>query len=90
MHLAPASFDSQTVKGRYTSIVLLLRATKVSVTQLCPTLCDSIDYSLPGSSFHGIFQARILERIAISFSRGSSQPRDQSQVSHIAGKFFPI
>ena len=88
MHLAPASFDLQVVKGRYTSIVLLLRATKLSVAQLCPTLCDPIDYSLPGSSFHGIFQARILEWVAISFSRGSSQPRDQTRVSHIVSRFF--
>ena len=68
MHLAPASFDSQMVKGRYTSVGLLLRATKVSVAQLCPTLCDPIDYSLPGSSFHGIFQAILLEWGAIAFS----------------------
>ena len=44
--------------------------------QLCLTLCNPIDYSLPGFSIHGIFQARILEQVAISFSRGSSQPRD--------------
>ena len=46
------------------------------VAQSCPTLCDPMDYSLPGSSVHGIFQARILEWVAISFSRRSSQPRD--------------
>ena len=46
-----------------------------SVTKLCPTLCDPMDYSLPGSFVHGIFQARILEWIAISFLRGSSRPR---------------
>ena len=45
--------------------------------------CDTIDCSLPGSSVHGIFQARILERVAVSFSRGSSQPRDQTCVSSI-------
>ena len=45
------------------------------VTQSCPTLCDPVDCSLPGSSVHGILQARILEWVAISFSRGSSQPR---------------
>ena len=44
-----------------------------------------MDYSLPGSSVHGISQARILERVAIPFSRGSSQPRDQTRVSCIAG-----
>ena len=47
------------------------------VSQLCPTLCDPIDCSQPGSSVHGIFQTRILECIAIPFSRPSSQPRDQ-------------
>ena len=47
-------------------------------------LCDPMDCSPPGSSVHGILQARILEWVAISFSRGSSRPRDQTQVSHIA------
>ena len=46
------------------------------VAQSCPTLCNPMDCSLLGSSVHGIFQARVLEWIAISFSRGSSQPRD--------------
>ena len=45
------------------------------VAQSCPTLCDPMDDSLPGSTVHGIFQARILEWAAISFSRASSQPR---------------
>ena len=53
------------------------------VAQLCLTLCDPIDSSLPGSSVHGIFQAIVLEWIAISFSRGSSQPRDWTRVSRI-------
>ena len=61
---------------------------KVLVTQLCPTLCDPMDFSPPGSSVHGIFQARILEWIAISFSRVSSQPRDWTWVSCITGSFF--
>jgi len=47
----------------------------VLVSQSCPTLCDPMDCSLPGSSVHGLFQARIPEWVAISFSRGSSQPR---------------
>ena len=58
------------------------------VAQSCPTLCDPIDCSLPGSSIHGIFQARILEWVAISFSRRSSQPRDWTWVSHIVGRCF--
>ena len=49
-----------------------------------------MDYSLPGSCVHGVFQAIVLEWIAISFSRGSSRPKDQTQVSHIAGRCFTI
>ena len=60
------------------------------VTQSCPTLCDPVDYSLPGSSVHGIFQARVLEWIVISFSRGSSQPRDGTRVSPIVDRHFTI
>ena len=60
------------------------------VTQLCPTLCDPMDCSLPGSSIRGILQARVLEWVAISFSRRSSQPRDRTRVSHIAGRCFTI
>ena len=54
------------------------------VTQSCLTLCDPMDCSLPGASVHGIFQARGLQWVASSFSRGSSWPRDLTQVSHIA------
>ena len=63
---------------------------KVLVSQSCPTLSDPMDCSSPGSSVHGILQARILEWIAIPFSGESSQPRDQIQVSCIAGGFFTI
>ena len=59
-----------------------------SVTKLCLTLCDPVDCSSPGSSIHGILQARILEWVAISFSRGSFQPRDRTWVSCIAVRFF--
>ena len=58
------------------------------VAQLCPTLCDPMDCSLPGFSIHGIFQGRVLEWVAVSLSRGSSQPRDLIQVSHIVGRHF--
>ena len=58
------------------------------VAQLYPTLCDPMDCSLLVSSVHGILQARMLEWVAISFSRGSSQPRGRTQVSCIAGRFF--
>ena len=60
------------------------------VAQSCLTLCDPMDCSLPGPSVHGILQARILEWVAMPFSRESSQPRDQTQVSLIAGGFFAI
>ena len=60
------------------------------VAQSCPTLCDPVDCSLPGFSVHRIFQARILEWVAISFSSGSSQPRDRTRVSHIPGRRFTL
>ena len=56
---------------------------EMKVIQSHPTLCDPMDYTA-----HGILQARILEWVAFPFSRGSSQPRDQTQVSSIAGRFF--
>ena len=62
----------------------------VLVAQSCLTLCDRMDCSPPGSSVHGILQARILEWAAISFSRGSSQPREQTQVSCIAGSLYHL
>ena len=58
------------------------------VAQSCPTLCDLTDCIPPDSSVHGILQVRILEWVAISFSRGSFQARDQTQVSCTAGRFF--
>ena len=58
--------------------------------QSCLTLCHPVDCSPPGSSVHGILQAIILECIAVPFSRGSSRPRDQTQVPCIAGGFFPF
>ena len=60
------------------------------VAQSCPTLCDPMDCSSPGSSIHGIFQARILEGVANSFSRGFSQPTDRTWVSGIVGRRFTI
>ena len=58
------------------------------VAQLCPTLWDPMDFSPPGSSVYGISQARIPEWVTMPSSRGSSQPRDGTQVCHIAGGFF--
>ena len=60
------------------------------VVQSCLTLCNFMDCSLPGSSIHGIFWARVLEWVAILFSRGSFQPRDRTQVSCIAGRCFTV
>ena len=61
----------------------LLVVLKVKVAQSCPTLCDPIDYTV-----HEILQARILEWLAVPFSRGSFQPRDRTQVFHITGRIF--
>ena len=63
---------------------------KVLVIQSCLTLCYPTDYNLSGSSVHGILQVRILEWVAIPFSRESSQPRDWTWVSCITGRFFTI
>ena len=71
--------------GHYVFMRVWQRKTevKVKVTQSCPTLCDPMDYTV-----HGILQARILEWVAFPFSRGSSQSKDQTEVSHIADGFF--
>ena len=58
--------------------------TVCSVAQMCPTLCDAMDYSRPGSSVHGIFQTSILKWVAISFCKGSSRPRDQTSISWVS------
>ena len=58
--------------------------------QSCLTLCDPMDCSPPGSSVHGILQARVLEWIAISFFKGSSQPRNRTRVSHIVDRCFTV
>ena len=72
------------------SVAAAAAAAAAKSLQSCPALCDPIDCSPPGSSVHGILQARILEWGAISFSRASSQHRDQTQVSHIVGRCFTI
>ena len=72
-------------------IVISLTTFKWSgVPRSCLTLCDPVDCSLLGSSLHEILQAKILEWVAISFSRGSSWPRDRTQISHIAGRRFTL
>ena len=68
---------------------ILKRSVKINeVAQSCLTLCNPLDCSPPGSSVHGISQARMLEWVAISFCRRSSRLRDQTHVSCIAGRFF--
>ena len=69
-------------------LVMLDIKVKVLAAQSCLTLCNLMDYSLSGSSIHGIFQTRILEWVVIPFSMGSSQSRDQTQVSHTVGRLF--
>ena len=78
-------FPSSLLQGPYPSTPFC-----TLVTQSCLTLCDPLEYSLPGSSVLGILQARILEWVAIPFPRGSPQPRGQTQVSCMAGGFFTI
>ena len=68
----------------------LARRKEGLVVQSCLTLCDPLNRGLPGSSVHEILQARILEWVAISFSRRSSQPRDWTQVSRIVGRRFTV
>ena len=72
------------------SVLCIQKDSESEVAQSCPTLCDPMDCNLPCSSIHGIFQARVLEWVAISSSRGSSRPRDQTQVSHIIGRRFTV
>ena len=74
----------------YIYLIYDIYAVMCLVAPSCLTLCDPMDYSLPGSSVHGILQARILEWVAMPSSRGSSQPRVQTQVSGIIDRFFTI
>ena len=76
------------LKIGFSEVIVIFRACVCSVTQSCLTLCNHMDFSPPGSSVQGILQARILEWVAISSSRGSSQPRDLTCISCIAGRFF--
>ena len=92
----PASLSSPSPPrwaGGFSSVVLPGRPVMscyTLVVQSCPTLCNPVDYSLTGSSVHGIPQARILEWIFDSSSRVSSQPRDRTQVFCVAGRIFNI
>ena len=78
------------IKGTRTPSSDISQGFCVLVVQSCLTFCESMDCSPPGSSVRENFQARILEWVAIPFSRGSSQPRDHIWVSHIAGRLFTL
>ena len=69
--------------GPHFNFIMFLTTLKVKVAQSCPTLCDTMDYAV-----HGILQARTPEWVTVPFSRGSSHPRDRTQVSHIADGYF--
>ena len=85
-HLTPAFSPSSPLH----CLMDIIYACVSHVAQSCLTLCNPLDCSPPGSSVHGMLQARILEWVAMPSSRGSSQPRDWTQVSCIAGRFFTI
>ena len=82
-HVSPWPLpDCPVISPRYIDLTAI-GTLKVKVAQSCLTLCNHMDYTV-----HGILQARILAWVAFPFSRGSSQPRDRTQISHIAGRFF--
>ena len=88
LYLAEPPVYSKTTSGKAKNSLWWIITTIMKwseVAQSCLTLCDLMDCSLPGSSVHRIFQAKVLEWVAISFSRGFSQPRDWTQVFHAAG-----
>ena len=82
-HMDKGTFSHFLLCHNHTIPTVVLKWSEVKVAQLCPTLCNSMDYKV-----NGLLQARILEWVAFPFSRGSSPPRDRTEVSHIAGGFF--
>ena len=87
--------NTQFINGKIQTLILLIEAEELSTTLKVKkksvghsVVSNSLDYSLPGSSVHGILQARILQQVAIPFFRRSSLTRDQTQVSCVAGDFF--
>ena len=76
MKLQPADIMKEQGKVKLEFVFGQIGLCACAVAQLCLTLCNPVDYSPPGSFVHGIFQAGILEWIAIPFFKGSSQPRD--------------
>ena len=91
--LSTAEISNQQIlkdKLRCNTVSLPKLSWRAEAAQSCLALCDPMDCSPPGSSLHGIFQAWILEWVAISFSRGSSPPRDHTRVSSIVGRRFTV
>ena len=80
----PSSLDSGLYPVPYLNASLEYLCCRYLAAKSCPTLCDPMNCRLPGSSIHGILQARILEWLAISFSKGTSPPRDQTSVSYVS------
>ena len=76
--------------GKSSQAALPLGKVRVLVSQSCLTLCDLMDCRPPGSSVHGILQAKVLEWVAIPFFRGFSQLRDKTQISCIIGRYFTV
>ena len=83
-------FAFELSSGLLTSRTYIWYDEEDEVAQSCPTLCDPVDCNLLGFCVHGILQARILEWIATSFSRGSSRPRDRTRVSRVGGRRFNL
>ena len=88
LHILPQNTNLESIDWVFNGISFEVKCSEV--TQSCPTLCNPMDCNVQDSSVHGIFQARVLEWVAISFSRGSSRPRDRTWVSRIAGRCFTI
>ena len=88
--IKPASLTSLALAGEFFTSSATWEAQKKVKLLSRVQLCNPMYCSLPGSSVHGIFQARVLEWVAISFSSRSSQPRDLTRVSHTAGRCFTV
>ena len=90
-HSVSVSINSVSIhKALWTQTWWKVMKSESEFTQLCPTLFDPMDCSPPGSSIHTVFQATILEWVAVFFSRGSSRPRGRTQVSGIVGRLFTL
>ena len=90
LNLTLGTGKMKTLISKNSKILWSLLKWKSKVTQSCLTPCDPMDHSLPSFSVHEIFKARVLEWVASSFSRGSSWPRDRTQVSHTVGRCFTL